>query len=41
MSDFRYALRQVARHPGLSLVVVLMLAVGLGATTAIYSVFRR
>ena len=41
MSDLGYALRQVIRHPGLSIIVVLMLAVGLGATTAIYSIFHE
>src|SRR5690606_32232518 len=41
VSDLGYALRQVIRHPGLSIIVVLMLAVGLGATTAIYSIFHE
>lgn len=40
MSDLRHALRQAIRHPGLSIVVILMLAVGIGATTAIYSIFH-
>jgi predicted permease len=41
MSDVRYALRQATRHPGLSIVVIVMLAVGIGATTAVYSVFHE
>lgn len=41
MGDLRHALRQAIRHPGLSLVVIVMLAVGLGATTAVYSVFHE
>lgn len=41
MNDVRHALRQATRHPGLSIVVIVMLAVGLGATTAVYSVFHE
>jgi len=37
-SDIRYALRQVRRHPALAAVVVLSLAIGIGANTAIFSV---
>ena len=35
--DFRFAARRLARAPGVSLVVILTLAVGVGANTAIFS----
>ena len=38
MLSIRVALRSLLRTPGFSLVVVLTLAIGIGATTAIYSV---
>jgi predicted permease len=40
-SDLGYALRQLVLRPGHSAAVVLMLALGIGATTAIYSLFHQ
>lgn len=39
--DLRHAMRQVRRAPGVSLVVALTLALGIGATTAIFSAVRH
>jgi predicted permease len=38
--DIRYALQTFARTPGLALVIILSLALGIGANTAIFSLIR-
>lgn len=41
MNQLKQALRQLTRRPGLSLIVILMLALGLGATTAMFSLYHE
>ena len=41
MNDLCIALRQMGRRPGFSATVILMLAIGIGATTAIYTLFQE
>jgi hypothetical protein len=38
LSDLRNAIRQLGRNPGFMLTAVVSLALGIGATTAVFSV---
>ncbi|HEV8432049.1 MAG TPA: ABC transporter permease, partial [Thermoanaerobaculia bacterium] len=39
-SDLKFAARQISRHPGYALTIIITLALGIGANTAIFSVIN-
>jgi len=40
MTDLKFALRQLRKWPGFTLIAVITIALGLGATTAIFTARR-
>lgn len=40
MNDLKYALRQLLKHPGFAAAAIVTLALGIGATTAMFSVIK-